>query len=78
MVYDNLDPTWNHEVQFGDFDPHEHGNPQFHAWWHALMAINTYNAPTFVSFMHAFHLGRRPRMAWALGCLPYVAVGKAE
>ena len=57
---------------------HAAGNPQFHAWWHALMAINCYYGPTFVSFMRAHHLGLRPRMAWALGCVPHVAVGKAE
>ena len=57
---------------------HEHGNPQFHAWWHALMAINTYCAPTFVSYMRAFHLGKRPKMAWALGFVPHVVVGKGE
>ena len=57
---------------------HQAGNPQFHAWWHALMAINTYCAPTFVSFMRAHHLGKRPKMAWALGFVPHVVVAKRE
>ena len=24
-------------------------NPQFHAWWHVLMGVNSYLGPTFLS-----------------------------
>ena len=49
-------------------------NPQFHAWWHVLMAINCYCGPTFLAYQRQVRLGRKPAMRFALGIVPYVHV----
>lgn len=47
-------------------------NPQFHAWWHILMGINGYLGPTFLAYQRECYLGKRPRMRWAGGLVPFV------
>ena len=47
-------------------------NPQFHAWWHILMAANCYCAPTFLAYQRLTYLGCKPLLKYAHGLVPYV------
>ena len=48
-------------------------NPQFHAWWHLLMGANCYLGPVVEEPIRLAAKGRRPRVCWLGGCVPYVA-----
>ena len=50
-------------------------NPHFHAWWHGLMGVHGYLGPTFMVYQRLEYLGRKPRLRYALGVLPYVVPG---
>ena len=47
-------------------------NPQFHAWWHTLVAVNCYCGPLFATFQRQVALGKKPRIRWVGGVLPFV------
>lgn len=51
-------------------------NPQFHAWWHMLMAVMCYSGPTFLAYERLVRLGAKPTIRYALGVLPYVAISE--
>jgi len=52
-------------------------NPQFHAWWHGIMGVHSYLGPTFMVYQRLVYLGRKPRLCYLLGVLPYVVPGPA-
>ena len=52
-------------------------NPQFHAWWHGIMGVHSYLGPTFMAYQRLVYLGRKPRLYYVLGVLPYVVPGPA-
>mmetsp|Transcript_28187 Transcript_28187/g.60609 ORF Transcript_28187/g.60609 Transcript_28187/m.60609 type:complete len:310 (-) Transcript_28187:227-1156(-) len=52
-------------------------NPQFHAWWHFLMAVNMQCGSVFLAFQRATLSGHQPEMRFACGgMLPYVSVDR--
>ena len=50
-------------------------NPQFHAWWHGIMGVHSYLGSTFMVYQRLEYLGRKPRLKYALGLMPYVVPG---
>ena len=46
-------------------------NPQFHAWWHLLAGVNCYLGPVIEGAIRLAARGKKPRLVWLLGCIPY-------
>jgi len=53
-------------------------NPQLHAWWHLLVSSGFYQLITLAAYDRLLLLGKRPRLRWAAGVLPFVSDDAAK